>query len=91
MLLLYAQMSSLELAREVLETEVSSWGTRKRPSYPIMREDMEILVNAGAEVLVANRDNHDGTFFTQVKFEGLTFDTSAAQRTTIPSATTTVK
>jgi hypothetical protein len=76
-------MSSLEKAQEVLQTEVSSWG--KRGAYPIMKEDMEILVAALAEVLVANRDNGDNTFFTQVRFDGLIFESSTAQQIQFPS------
>jgi hypothetical protein len=59
----------------LLQQEVSSWG-KGRKSYPISKETLIILINAGAVIVKKNHDNHDGTFHTCATFEGCTVECS---------------
>ena len=72
-------MNDNKSAREIVETQIRSWG-EGREMFLVDTGEIKILIHAGATRVVENRDNGDGTFYNEVLFEGKKFASSSQEK-----------
>jgi len=66
-------------AEDVINENISSWG-EGRSKYEVSIKDLRILLKAGARKVFLDRDNGDGTFYSNVTLDGHVFACSSKEQ-----------